>query len=394
LDGFKEVNDTFGHDTGDLLLVDVAQRMRDTLGGEGIVARFGGDEFVLLVPILQNSSEVEPKLQCLLVALAQPFKVSGVTLHISASIGVTFYPQHREIEADQLIRQADQAMYQAKISGRNRLKAFDLSQEDILVEQHRFYEELQEAYELEQFRLYYQPKVNMRSKEVIGYEALIRWQHPIRGILAPAVFLPALTNQPLELEVGNWVIKTALAQLWQWQQQGYTQTVSVNLASYQLQQSGFIAQMKSLLAGYPRSVAESLELEILETSAIEDLATVSGVIDACKEMGVKLSLDDFGTGYSTLSHLKELSVDILKIDHGFVREMLEDENDLVIIKGVIGFADAFSLDVIAEGVETAEHARRLIELGCELGQGYYISRPIPAEKVLEWYAQWRPFGDQ
>ncbi|SBT16513.1 Cyclic di-GMP phosphodiesterase Gmr [Marinomonas gallaica] len=391
LDGFKEVNDTFGHDTGDLLLVDVAKRMRETLGSESIVARFGGDEFVLLVPILQNSSEIEPQLQCLLDGLAQPFKVSGVTLHISASIGVTFYPQNREVEADQLIRQADQAMYQAKISGRNRLKAFDLSQEDILVEQHRFYEELQQAYESEQFRLYYQPKVNMRTKEVFGYEALIRWQHPTRGILAPALFLPALTNQPLELEVGNWVIKTALAQLWQWQQQGYNQTVSVNLASYQLQQGGFIAEMKGLLAGYPRSVAESLELEILETSAIEDLATVSGVIEACKEMGVKLSLDDFGTGYSTLSHLKELSVDILKIDHGFVCEMLEGENDLAIIKGVIGFADAFSLDVIAEGVETEDHAKRLIELGCELGQGYYISRPMPAEKVLEWYDQWRPF---
>lgn len=388
LDGFKEVNDTFGHDTGDLLLVDVAKRMRETLGTESIVARFGGDEFVLLLPIVNSTAEVEPKLQSLLDALAQSFKISGVSLHISASIGVTFYPQNRLVEADQLIRQADQAMYQAKISGRNRLKAFDLSQEDILIEQHRFYEELQRAYEHNEFCLYYQPKVNMRTKEVIGYEALIRWQHPTRGVLAPAAFLPAITNQPLELEIGHWVIKTALAQLTEWQQLGYRQSVSVNLAGYQLQQGKFVSELQALLLDYPTSVVEALELEILETSAIEDLATVSGVIDACKKMGVKMSLDDFGTGYSTLSHLKELSVDTLKIDFGFVRDMLEDKNDLAIIKGVIGFADAFSLNVIAEGVETPAHAERLLELGCELGQGYCISRPMPASSVLEWYSHW------
>lgn len=388
LDGFKEVNDTFGHDTGDLLLVDVAQRMRDTLGEGSTVARFGGDEFVLLLPMVEKALEVEQKLERLLVALAEPFRVSGVTLHISASIGVTFYPQGRMIEADQLIRQADQAMYQAKIGGRNRLKSFDLNQEDILVEQHRFYEELEHAYAHEQFCLFYQPKVNMRTHEVIGYEALIRWRHPTRGVLAPAVFLPAMTNQPLELEVGRWVIKTALEQIADWQRQGHFQCISVNLAGYQLQQPNFMSELQEIALGFSAEVIHSLELEILETSAIEDLATVSGVIDACKDMGIKVSLDDFGTGYSTLSHLKELSVDMLKIDHGFVRDMLEDKNDLAIIKGVVGFADAFSLEVIAEGVETPEHAKRLLELGCELGQGYCISRPMPAYRVLEWYDEW------
>lgn len=388
LDGFKEVNDTFGHDTGDLLLVDVAQRMRDTLGEDSTVARFGGDEFVLLLPIVGDVSEVEGKLEHLLVALAEPFRISGVTLHISASIGVTYYPQNRMIEADQLIRQADQAMYQAKISGRNRLKPFDLSQEDILVEQHRFYEELQHAYENEQFCLFYQPKVNMRTREVIGYEALIRWRHPTRGVLAPAAFLPAMTNQPLELEVGHWVIKTALEQIEAWHKQGHFQSISVNLAGYQLQQPHFMSELQGIIIGFSAEVVHSLELEILETSAIEDLATVSGVIDACKDMGIKVSLDDFGTGYSTLSHLKELSVDMLKIDHGFVRDMLGDKNDLAIIKGVVGFADAFSLEVIAEGVETPEHVKRLLELGCELGQGYSISRPMPAHRVLEWYDEW------
>ena len=394
LDGFKEVNDTFGHDTGDLLLVDVAQRMRDTLGQGSTVARFGGDEFVLLLPIIENMIEVEQKLERLLVALAEPFRVSGATLHISASIGVTYYPQNRVIEADQLIRQADQAMYQAKISGRNRLKSFDLSQEDSLIEQHRFYEELQHAYASQQFSLYYQPKVNMRTREVIGYEALIRWLHPTRGVLAPAAFLPAMTNQPLELEVGHWVIKTALEQIEAWQKQGSLQAISVNLAGYQLQQPNFMSELQEIILGFSPEVVHSLELEILETSAIEDLAIVSGVIDACKDMGIKVSLDDFGTGYSTLSHLKELSVDMLKIDHGFVRDMLDDQNNLAIIKGVVGFADAFSLEVIAEGVETHEHAKRLLELGCELGQGYFISRPMPAHRVLEWYDEWTQDSDE
>ncbi|MBM6551622.1 EAL domain-containing protein [Marinomonas ostreistagni] len=388
LDGFKEVNDTFGHEIGDLLLIEVAKRMLATLSDSSTVARFGGDEFVLLMPIDAAHSDIETMLNTLLEQLSAPFSVTGLSLQISASIGVTYYPQERSVEADQLIRQADQAMYQAKITGRNRLRQFDLSEESILVEQHRFYEELQTAYAREEFCLYYQPKVNMRTQEVIGYEALIRWQHPEHGIMAPAAFLPAVSNQPLELQIGTWVIKTALAQIDQWQRQGFLQGVSVNLAGYQLQQPNFIDELKSLIEDYPESVVKALELEILETSAIEDLATVSCVIDACKDMGMTISLDDFGTGYSTLSHLKELSVDILKIDHGFVRDMLEVKDDLAIIKGVIGFAEAFSLKVIAEGVETPEHMARLLELGCELGQGYCISRPMPADEVLSWYRRW------
>lgn len=388
LDGFKEVNDTFGHETGDLLLVSVAQRMKATLSEDSVVARFGGDEFVLILPISGERIEVDSRLEALLVALAEPFKVSGVTLHISASIGVTYYPQKRVVEADQLIRQADQAMYQAKISGRNRLKAFDLSQEDILVEQHRFYDELQTAFDQDQFRLYYQPKVNMRTREVIGYEALIRWLHPDQGVLPPAAFLPAMTNQALELKVGFWVIQTALEQMQAWGSLDICPCVSVNIAGYQLQQASFIPELRALLKQFPKETVMRLELEILETSAIEDLAKVSAVIEACKILGIRVSLDDFGTGYSTLSHLKELPVDVLKIDHGFVRDMLEDKSDLAIIKGVIGFAEAFSLDVIAEGVETYEHVEQLIHLGCELGQGYYISRPMPAEQVPQWYDQW------
>ncbi len=390
LDGFKEVNDTFGHEAGDLLLVQVSKRMLAHLGPSNVVARFGGDEFVVLMP-LEATAELEvseERLESLLATLSEPFSVSGIDLQISASIGVTSYPQANEVEADQLIRQADQAMYQAKIAGRNRMHSFNPSHESILIEQHRLYEEIQQAHNNGEFCLFYQPKINMRTKEVIGYEALIRWRHPTHGILPPVSFLPALTNQPLELEIGHWVIQTAVAQIDAWQKLGYGQSVSVNLAGYQLQQPNFLADLESALEGYPESVARALELEILETSAIEDLAKVAAVINGCKKMGVSTSLDDFGTGYSTLSHLKEMSVDMLKIDHSFVRDMINQPDDLAIIKGVIGFADAFHLDVIAEGVETEEHAEYLLGLGCDLGQGYWFSRPMPAEEVLGWYDSW------
>ncbi|MFD1382206.1 EAL domain-containing protein [Rhodanobacter aciditrophus] len=390
LDGFKEVNDTFGHETGDILLVQVSQRMLATLDEGKVVARFGGDEFVILMPLEKGEDlEVsEGALESLLQSLSEPFLVSGIELQISASIGITSYPQANGVEADQLIRQADQAMYQAKIAGRNRLHVFNSSHESILIEQHRLYEEIQLAYDNKEFCLFYQPKINMRTREVIGYEALIRWRHPARGILPPVTFLPTLTNQPLELEIGHWVIKTAVAQIDAWQKLGYGQSVSVNLAGYQLQQPNFLADLESALEGYPESVAHALELEILETSAIEDLAKVAAVINGCKKMGISTSLDDFGTGYSTLSHLKEMSVDMLKIDHSFVRDMINQPDDLAIIKGVIGFADAFHLDVIAEGVETEEHAEYLLGLGCDLGQGYWFSRPMPAEEVLGWYDSW------
>ncbi|TPE52867.1 EAL domain-containing protein [Maribrevibacterium harenarium] len=388
LDGFKEINDTFGHDMGDLLLVEVAKRMRATANKSATVARFGGDEFVILLQQQDDEIEAERAYQQLLSAIGEPFRINNIDLHVSASIGITFFPQAKEIDADQLIRQADQAMYQAKIKGRNRLCVFNIDQESNLIEQHRLLEEIQLGLERDQFSLFYQPKVNMKTGEVFGYEALIRWLHPVRGCLAPGQFLPYVYQQPLELQLGEWVLRTALEQLHQWRLQGYQQSISINLAGFQLQQPDFTQRLADALVGYPDDVAKGLELEILETSAIEDLAHVSGVINSCKELGIQISLDDFGTGYSTLSHLKELSVDMLKIDHGFVRNMLESEDDLAIVKGVIGFADAFHLKVIAEGVETQAHADMLLALGCELGQGYLISRPIPPHDVLNWYGRW------
>ena len=229
----------------------------------------------------------------------------------------------------------------------------------------------------------------MRTGQVIGAEALIRWHHPERGLLPPGAFLPVIEDDDIIKAVGDWVIETALYQMKVWQAHGISLPVSVNVAGRQLQSPEFIGKLKVALSLHP-SVAQQLELEVLETSALEDIAQVGEVITACREMGVGFALDDFGTGYSSLTYLKRLPVQSLKIDQSFVRDMLEDSNDLAILDGILGLAIAFQRQVIAEGVETVEHAEMLLRLGCELGQGYAIARPMPADSLDEWLATWHP----
>jgi EAL domain-containing protein (putative c-di-GMP-specific phosphodiesterase class I) len=238
--------------------------------------------------------------------------------------------------------------------------------------------------------LYYQPKVNMRTGTVVGAEALIRWQHPERGLLAPGLFLPLIEGHPVCIALGEWVISTALAQMAQWRGQGLRLPVSVNISAMQLQAGDFVARLAELMAQFPQVPAQDLELEVLETSALEDIAQVSGVMAACQTLGVTFALDDFGTGYSSLTYLRRLPAELLKIDQSFVRDMLEDDADLAIVKGVIGLAAAFHRRVIAEGVETALHGERLLRLGCELAQGYGISRPLPARALPLWLDSWMP----
>ncbi len=238
--------------------------------------------------------------------------------------------------------------------------------------------------------LHYQPKVNMRTGAVIGAEALIRWQHPEKGLLPPAVFLPVIEEHPLAIDIGEWVIDTALSQLEAWHAVGLDIPVSVNIGARQLQQANFVERLRGLLAAHPQIQPNCLELEVLETSALQDLAQVSQVITACREIGVMFALDDFGTGYSSLTYLKRLSVAQLKIDQSFVRDMLDDPDDLSILEGVLGLAIAFRRQVIAEGVETVEHGKMLLQLGCELAQGYGIARPMPADEMPGWSAAWRP----
>jgi len=390
LDGFKVVNDRHGHSAGDQLLTALASRMKLALREGDTLARLGGDEFVA---VLLDVGEVDTSVQVLnrlLEAAAEPAHIGDLVLHVSASVGVTFYPQAEEVDADQLLRQADQAMYQAKLSGRNRYHIFDSTQDRSVRGHHEEIALIHKALAAREFVLYYQPMVNMRSGEIVGAEALIRWQHPERGLLPPAMFLPVIEDHPLAVEVGEWVIDTALVQLEEWSASGLNIPISVNVGALQLQRADFVDRLRALLAAHPSVKPPSLELEVLETSALQDVAQVSRVMGACNEMGVSFSLDDFGTGYSSLTYLKRLPAKLLKIDQSFVRGILDDAEDLTIIEGVLGLASAFSREVIAEGVETIEHGLILLQLGCELAQGYGIAHPMPARDLPGWAAKWRP----
>ena len=389
LDGFKAVNDLHGHSVGDQLLVALAGRMQQMLRDSDTLARLGGDEFVAVLIDLDDVSATPPMLNRLLGAAAQPVRVGELVLQVSASLGVTFYPQSEEVDADQLLRQADQAMYQAKLAGKNRYHIFDADQDRSLRGRHESLEHIRRALAEGEFVLFYQPKVNMRTGKIVGVESLIRWNHPENGLLSPAVFLPVIESHPLGVLVGEWVIGRALEQIERWHGTGLAIPVSVNVCARLLQQDDFPERLEQLLERHPAVNPGDLTLEVLETSALEDLAGVSRIIEECRSLGVRFALDDFGTGYSSLTYLKRLSVDQLKIDQSFVRDMLDDPDDLAILEGVISLAEAFRREVIAEGVETAAHGEMLLLLGCELAQGYGIARPMPEGELSGWAADWR-----
>lgn len=388
LDGFKAVNDIHGHEVGDQLLIGLAHRMSKALREGDTLARIGGDEFVGVLVDLPNAESCTPTLQRLLHAAAEAVYVGDLELHVSASIGVSIYPQAEEVDPDQLVRQADQAMYQAKQSGKNRYHIFDAEQDRSVRGRHESLERIRQALKNHEFVLYYQPKVHMQSGEVLGAEALIRWQHPERGLLPPAAFLPVIENHPLAVELGEWVLDNALTQIEAWHGQGLSISVSVNVGALELQHPDFVSRLHTLLDRHPGVRAQDLELEILETSALEDFAAVSRVMATCQEMGIKFSVDDFGTGYSSLTYLKRLPAATLKIDQSFVRDMLDNPEDLAILKGLLGLAEAFNRQVIAEGVETPAHGEMLLRLGCTCGQGYAIARPMPAQDLPRWAMTW------
>ena len=390
LDGFKVINDNHGHDAGDQLLIAIATRMKRTLREGDTLARLGGDEFVAVLLDLPDAQASAPMLARLLEAAACQTQTGDLMLQVSASLGITFYPQPEDVDADQLLRQADQAMYQAKLAGKSRYHVFDSEHDRSVRGYHESVERIRLALSQKEFLLYYQPMVNMRTGQVIGAEALIRWQHPERGLLLPAVFLPVIEDHPLAVEVGEWVIDSALTQIEKWRAAGLCMPLSVNVGARQLQTGNFVERLLTLLAAHPAVKPGDLELEVLETSALEDVVLASQVISACSAIGVTFALDDFGTGYSSLTYLKRLPVNLLKIDQSFVHDMLDDPEDLAILDGILGLSSAFHRRVIAEGVETVEQGAMLLQLGCELAQGYAIARPMPAHELAAWSATWRP----
>ena len=389
LDGFKPINDQYGHEAGDRFLVEMAKRLTGALRAGDTVARLGGDEFVLLVADLRDYAELEVVLVRVLDFVAMPVLIGDLPLKVSASVGVTIFPLD-ESDADTLLRHADQSMYQAKQLGRNRYQLFDMEADSDMKNRHQQLERVRRALQHGEFRLYYQPKVNMRTGQVIGMEALIRWQHPERGIVGPLEFLPLVEQTPLIVEIGEWVLHEALSQMTQWAMDGLPMAVSVNIAARHFQHIDFVPRMRGILSEYPDVSRELLEIEILESAAIEDIGMVRLIMGACQAFGVTFALDDFGTGYSSLSYLKRLPANTLKIDQSFVRNMLDDQEDLAIIEGVIGLAKVFQMGVIAEGVETAEQGLLLMRFGCDLAQGFGISRPMPAGHVAGWIEDFRP----
>ncbi len=388
LDGFKAVNDVHGHETGDRMLIEISNRMKNVLRESDTLSRMGGDEFVAVLTELANVGDCEPILGRLLEAAAEPVGVDGLLLRVSASMGVTVFPVDK-VDADQLLRHADQAMYVAKQAGKNRHHFFDIEQETAVKLQREGVEYIRQALDQRELVLHYQPKVNIRTGAVVGAEALIRWQHPQRGLLAPGAFLPMVEGHAMGVVLGEWVISTALDQLSAWNAAGLELSVSVNVGAQQLQHKLFVQRLAQALVAHPDVRPGQLELEILETNALEDVAQISQLMHACLGLGVSFALDDFGTGYSSLTYLKRLPAALLKIDQSFVRDMLTDPDDLAIVQGVIGLAGVFRRAVIAEGVETQAHGAKLLELGCEQVQGYGVARPMPAADFPAWVAQWR-----
>lgn len=389
LDGFKAVNDQHGHEEGDQLLISLATQMKRALRKGDTLARIGGDEFVGILTDLRQLGDCEPLLMRLLRAASKPMSINDELLHVSASIGVTIYPADA-VEAEQLIRHADMAMYQAKQSGKNRFHYFDVEKDRMVKSYRDSQQRIEQALKNNEFVLFYQPKVNMLTGQILGAEALIRWQHPEKGLLPPGAFLPLIENHPLSVDIDQWVLEQALTQLQIWTEQGQSLVVSVNICARMLQQVEFVDDLKQRLMRYPQVAPQSLELEVLETSALEDMAHVSRVIRLCQDLGVNFALDDFGTGYSSLTYLRHLPAQLIKIDQSFVRDMLIDPDDLAIVGGVVGLAAAFHRDVIAEGVETVAHGELLLLMGCELAQGYGIARPMPPEQFMAWRKTWRP----
>jgi diguanylate cyclase (GGDEF)-like protein/PAS domain S-box-containing protein len=388
LDSFKPVNDQYGHATGDLLLIEITQRLLKILRGDDTLARLGGDEFVILFSELSTPEEIDAVLDRVLIAVSMPVLIEKHSLQVSASIGVTLFPDDTA-DTDTLLRHADQAMYQAKEAGKNRYHLFDPGLDREAQARHSQLRHINVALKEDEFVLYYQPKVNLITGEVIGAEALIRWQHPKQGLLSPAAFLDLIDGHDLEIEISEWVIESVLKQIAVWNTLGLTFPVSANLSANHLLKFDFADRLRLMLERHPTVKHEDLELEILETTTLNDIDQAANVIAQCRNMGVHFSLDDFGTGYSSLTYFQRLPVDTLKIDQSFVHDMLDDPNDLDIVESIVQLAQTFNRAVIAEGVETLEHGAMLIKLGCPHAQGYGIARPMPAEQLPAWVEQWR-----
>jgi diguanylate cyclase (GGDEF)-like protein len=380
LDGFKPVNDAFGHHMGDSLLRQVALRLREDLLGKNTLSRIGGDEFVLLAEL--SETEDASSIAARQVALiAQPFMVADHSLQVSASIGIALYPGNGQTQHE-LLMNADAAMYHAKGSGKNGYCFFDASMNTNARNQLQLLQDLRRGLKQEQFCLYYQPKFDAVSGLPLGAEALLRWHHPQLGLLLPDAFIGLAEKTGLIIPIGEWVLNEACRQMRVWHEQGYTHwRIAVNLSALQFCHNDLVASVAKALA-LQRLPANSLTLEITETTAMSDADVSMTVLQQLSEMGVDLSIDDFGTGYSSLMYLKRLPANELKIDRGFVRDLEHDSDDAAIVSAIVALGQALGLRIVAEGVETNKQQSFLTELGCDSLQGFLLGHPLSAERFM------------
>lgn len=383
LDNFKPVNDNYGHGTGDYVLVTIANRLKQIMRKSDTLSRIGGDEFVLLLRDVSCREECNGFLNRLIDLINTPIELDEFDCHVqvSASIGVALVSDDA-LDADTILRRADQTMYQAKNLGCNNILFFDPDEERRQYARRTMLQAAEKGITNCEFELYYQPQVDMLNHQLVGVEALIRWNHPIMGFLHPGDFSEVLEHPSTGILIGEWVIQEALRQHALWQKNDLV--ISVNIAPAHLLSKGFVPRLNQLLKSIPDINPNLLELEVLETVSIQDINNAVEVVRACCELGVHIALDDFGTGYASLSYLKQLPLNTLKIDKSFVQNILSNQEDRSIVMCIVALSKAFNYHLIAEGVESLEHEQALIEMGCLRGQGYFIARPMPAENMTQW----------
>jgi|GEM_PF-5388619 len=385
LDHFSQINAAIGQEGADRLLKAVAEGLRAELDENAFLARVGGDEFAIVLSGFSLLRDLERQIRRLLDAL---ICIPSDSVKLTASCGVTVFPED-EGTADQLLRNAYHALCQAKRYDRNHCLRFDPKAHQAELNKRELTEQLRDAMHAGQLRLYLQPRVHLDSAAVMGAEVLLRWQHPARGLLLPGAFLPAIKGSELEIELDHWVLEQALQQQMVFREQGLDLPLSVNVSPALLQRSSFLGVLQRLLQRFPDDLPSKLELEVLETTAIDNTQLVASVMNGCRALGVSFALDDFGTGYASLSYFHRLPIQVLKIDQRFVSQMLLNSHDQDIVEGVLRLAEAVDRPVVAEGVESAEIALLLYQMGCRMVQGYGIARPMPAASFPAWQARWQ-----
>lgn len=380
LDGFKAINDNFGHPVGDELLNQVGRRLTERLRASDTVARVGGDEFVLLAHV-ESVEDAANIAQLTIRMIRDPFQVGGHELRLSTSLGVAMYPSDGS-DQQTLLSNADAAMYDAKLNGKNAFSFFDPSMNAEAVDQLHLLQDLRHALEKEEFELYYQPKFSGSGGHVVGAEALVRWHHPAKGLLAPSAFISLAEQSGLIVDIDKWVLQQACGQMGVWRAEGHTEwCIAVNVSAMQLSQAGFVDSVRSALE-INALPAEALIIEITETMVMGDLSANMEVLHALADLGVDVSLDAFGSGHSSLLHLKDLPVKELKTARGFVNGVQHGPRDKAVISAVVQFGQALGLRIVAEGIETPEQQSFLATMNCDVLQGYLLGHPLPAKDFV------------